>query len=547
MKWDYAQLTPSCDFDYNTARMSPSIEPDTRIVPAEWGVVLALSVLIVAAASLPYLLAYAVPPEHVFGGVLINPADGNSYFAKMRAGLRGEWLFTLPYTAEPGPGAFIFTYYLFLGHVARWTGLNLDAIYHAARALGGLALLLTAYAFVARFFETRRARLAVWALYALGSGLGWLAVPFGVFTADLWVAEAIPFLAVLSNAHFALATALLLWLALWTVPGLSTPSAGPGRWLLIVLATTALAQVLPMALLNVGLLLAGVFVWWVLTQRPAPWAGWVRAWAPAAVFGVAALPWLIHAFTLTLQHPVLSQWNAQNQTPSPPLWDMVIAGGGLLLLAVPGAWRAARRRHPRDMLLLLWLGLGVLALYAPFSLQRRLSVGLWMPLALLAGTGLRAAVWPRLKRAWRPLAAAGLAVALLASNALVYAAALGAVASRDPAVFLSRGQADGLAWLAAHAGRALVAAPPAWGLWVPARSDARVLYGHPFETVDAARREAELTAFYAGQVPGPAFVEKHNVVYVLAPEDSETWAAPAGWPWPVAFEQAGTVIYAPRP
>jgi len=122
----------------------------------------------------------------------------------------------------------------------------------------------------------------------------------------------------------------------------------------------------------------------------------------------------------------------------------------------------------------------------------------------------------------------------------------GGVAPRDPAVFLSRGQADGLAWLAAHAGRALVAAPPAWGLWVPARSDARVLYGHPFETVDAARREAELTAFYAGQVPGPAFVEKHNVVYVLAPEDSETWAAPAGWPWPVAFEQAGTVIYAPR-
>jgi hypothetical protein len=527
--------------------MSSSTEPNQRTAPPEWGVVLALSVLIVAAASVPYWLAYAVPPEHVFAGFLINPADGNSYFAKMREGLRGEWLFTLPYTAEPGPGAFIFTYYLFLGHVARWTGLSLDVIYHGARVLGGLALLLTAYAFVAHFFATRRARLAVWALYALGSGLGWLVVPFGLFTADLWVAEAIPFLAVLSNAHFALATALLLWLALWTVPGLSASPAGPGRWLLIVLATTALAQVLPMALLNVVLLLAGVCVWWVLTQRPATLAAWVRAWAPAALFGAAALPWLIHALALTLQHPMLRQWNAQNQTPSPPLWDTAVAGGGLLLLAVPGVWLAARRRTPREMLLLLWLGLGALALYAPFSLQRRLSLGLWMPLALLAGLGLREVVWPRVKPAWRPLAAAGLGVSLLASNALVYAATLGAIASRDPAVFLTRGQAQGLAWLAAHGGRALVAAPPEWGLWVPARSDARVLYGHPFETVDAAQREAEVTAFYAGVVPGPAFVAKHNVAYVLAPDDDPAWTPPAGWQWPVAFKQAGIVIYASQP
>jgi hypothetical protein len=145
------------------------------------------------------------------------------------------------------------------------------------------------------------------------------------------------------------------------------------------------------------------------------------------------------------------------------------------------------------------------------------------------------------------LAAAGLGVSLLASNALVYAATLGAIASRDPAVFLTRGQAQGLAWLAAHGGRALVAAPPEWGLWVPARSDARVLYGHPFETVDAAQREAEVTAFYAGVVPGPAFVAKHNVAYVLAPDDDPAWTPPAGWQWPVAFKQAGIVIYASQP
>ena len=123
-----------------------SLSTQTAIKPtrSEWRVVLALSALTVAMAGLPYALAYAVPPGYVFSGFLINPVDGNSYFAKMREGMRGEWLFTLPYTAEPGPGAFIFTYYLFLGHVARWAGAGLDCVYHAARTLGGLALLLTA-------------------------------------------------------------------------------------------------------------------------------------------------------------------------------------------------------------------------------------------------------------------------------------------------------------------------------------------------------------------------------------------------------------------
>ena len=90
--------------------------------PVEWPWIIAASLVIVAAAGLPYLLAYRVPPDHIFMGVLVNPADGNSYFAKMREGWRGDWLFTLPYTAQPGAGALIFTYYLFLGHVARWTG-----------------------------------------------------------------------------------------------------------------------------------------------------------------------------------------------------------------------------------------------------------------------------------------------------------------------------------------------------------------------------------------------------------------------------------------
>src|SRR5258708_15605833 len=178
---------------YNTPRMS-SNEISTRQRANGWIFISAASLLIVALASGPYLLAYRVPPDHVFTGVLVNPADGSSYFAKMREGWRGDWLFTLPYAAPTGAGSFLYTYYLFLGHLARWTGASLDLVYGLARAVGGLALLLSAYAFMARFIDARRWRLLAWLLFALGSGLGWLAVPFGAFTSALGVAEAIPFL-----------------------------------------------------------------------------------------------------------------------------------------------------------------------------------------------------------------------------------------------------------------------------------------------------------------------------------------------------------------
>ncbi len=512
-----------------------------------WAGVAVLSLGIVAMASLPYLLAYTVPPDHVFGGILMNPVDGNSYLAKMRAGWRGEWLFTLPYTAEPGPGALLFSYYLFLGHLARWAGLSLDAVYHAARALSGLALLLSAYHFIGRFSASARARLAVWLAYSLGSGLGWLLVLLGRSAGlppDLWVAEAIPFLSIYSHSHFALGAALMLWLVAWTAPPLAGPPR-PVRLALVVAATTLLAQVFPLALLNVGLLLAAWFAWQVVVRRWAPRRWHWRDWLAPAVFGLSAAPWVAYDAWIARVHPVLAAWNALNVTPSPPVWEAALAGGALLLLAVPGLAVAARRGWDREQLLLVWLASGVAALYAPFALQRRLSMGLWMPLALLAGLGLRDWLWPRLKPRWRLLAAAAIVVMLVPSNLLVYAATLAAVARRDRAVFVTQAEAGALRWLEATAGRSIVAAEPEMSLRIPARTDARVIYGHPFETARAAVRRAEVEAFFAGEADPAAFVREHGVSYVVV---NTAGAQPSLRPpadWAIAYAQGEVVIYAP--
>ncbi len=69
--------------------------------------------LLAAALILPFLAGQILAGNgHVFGGFLLNPLDGNSYLAKMRLGLEGEWRFRLPYTAEPGEGAYLFLFYI---------------------------------------------------------------------------------------------------------------------------------------------------------------------------------------------------------------------------------------------------------------------------------------------------------------------------------------------------------------------------------------------------------------------------------------------------
>ncbi len=163
--------------------------------------------------TLPFALAAFIGGrEQVFIGFLANPADGITYLAKMYQGWSGTWLFQLPFSAEPGSGAYLFLFYLFLGHLARWLGLPLIIIFHLARLLGAGLLLFA----LARFYDYVFAgrpdlyRIAFW-LTVIGSGMGWLILALGPPPTDFWVAEAYPFLAMYTNPHFPIGLALILF------------------------------------------------------------------------------------------------------------------------------------------------------------------------------------------------------------------------------------------------------------------------------------------------------------------------------------------------
>jgi len=510
----------------------------------EWRWVAWATLALVIASSLPYLIAWAATPEGArFTGLLFNPQDGNSYIAKMRQGLAGSWRFRLPYTPEPHDGAPVYLFYLLLGQAARWAGLPLILVYHGARVVGGAAMLLAFYALAARLSDEVGERRVMFLLTALGSGFGWLAGPLGLMIADLWIPEAFPSYALLANAHFPLAMGLMAGIACCV---LRVWDAGERRLRFgvgAVAAAAALGMIQPFGLATVFGGLGAALV--ARAARGRPFTRRAAAWV--AVIVVAALPYPLYTQWALHADPVLAEWSSQNVTPSPPVWDWALSYGIVFVLAALGCTLAVRRGREGDWLLLGWVAATVGGMYLPLPLQRRLSIGLGVPLGLLAGMGWRRGVRPRIKPRLRALAR-GLVVTFCALTPLFLAlVTLLAALAGEPWFYLSDGEWAALEWLRDE-GRSegVVLCAPQMGLFVPAWAGQPVVYGHPFETVDAERRLARVEAYWAGemsQAEREVFLRENEVTYALiGPREraiGEGMAEPGG----LVFEAQGVKVY----
>jgi hypothetical protein len=485
------------------------------------------SVIIVALTCLPYLLAWwLAPADTQYTGLLINHFDGESYYAKMQQGARGDWFFHLAFTPEIHDGAFIFTFYLALGHLAGMLGLPIPLIYHLARIVAGLFFLLAAYRFIARFLETVQTRRTAFLLLGFSAGFGWLLAPLGVITADLWVVEGFTFLSIVANPHFPVSIGLMLLLFQQvfeaSVAAIPPPADRRSR------ARQMIAQVLGAG--GLGLLLAVIqpfavpVVLAVLTtylgiltlrDRRLPGPGLLLAGAAAT----SAAPVMLYDLYVYRSNPALAAWSAQNLTPSLPPWNYALGYGLVLLLAIGGIGIALRRRGSADLFLLSWVGsIGVL-LYVPFALQRRFITGLHVPLVLLAAIGLEQIVWPRL-RAHRRALVTGLIVGLSAlTNLLVPLVAVAGVAQGQPPLVMTRDEAGACAWLGEHTPWTdTVLTRPESGQFVPAWAGNRVVYGHPFETIEAETKKEEATHFFSPDATNAerrALLDRYGVSYVF--------------------------------
>jgi hypothetical protein len=136
--------------------------------------------------------------------------------------------------------------------------------------------------------------------------------------------------------------------------------------------------------------------------------------------------------------------------------------------------------------LVLWSSICLGLVFIPWSLQRRFLTGLFLPLAGLSVYGLQ---WIRENSALKLNHLVILTVFLaVPTNLIVITSGLQAISLKDRAVFIDQNLSEGLSWIRENSDQnALVLTNEENGLYVPSLTGRRVVYGHPFETIQAEK------------------------------------------------------------
>ena len=568
-----------------------------RIARREWAWALTVAAVTVALSSIPYVAGYlSQTPDHRFIGAVYDWEDYYSHLAKMQQGMRGAWDYHILFTPEDHPGAPINTFYIALGHLTGALGLSPLPVYHLTRIVCAMILLATVYGFIGAFVPAdgrrtgdhgggdhggsplraraparrtggppcppahrtggppcppdggdhgggnhggsplRDGRRVAYLLACFSSGLGWLVLLLtrsytlgGITPVDFWLIEMTTFFTVLTFPHTCLALAAHLIAFARMVRGLR----GEGDWrdgLVAAGATLLLAVIHPYSLLPLDASLGGYALFRLVRYR--------RAALPPLLllfgFVLLPLPLVWNQYRAIAANPVLSAWQAQSTTFSPPPLHYVLGYGLVLILAVWGGARAVRAREEAATPLLLWPLIVAPLLYAPivFNLQRRMIEGVQVPLAILAATGLVDGLLPAVQRSrlagWlarrgyrrprfgRLVALLTLALTTPSTLYLLLSLTLGVTSGYGP-LYTSQAEMAAVRWLGEHgAPTDTVLSSYEIGGLIPAWSGRRVFWGHWAETIDLAHKRVEAEAFYSSdEFDRPAFLARYDIAYVF--------------------------------
>jgi hypothetical protein len=488
----------------------------------EWRLPLLTGLALAIVTAVPYLFAYAVQtPGHVFMGFFFLGDDANTYLAKMRQGWEGAWAWQNRYTTEMSPAAYLFMFWLVLGHIAALLNLPLIVVFHLARVGAAFALMCGAWLFIRHFIVDRSARRFAFFFCAIGLGMGYVIQAFGqpvIFghqtdTLDWRMPELTAFYSVLALPHFAWSGVFAALGVAFTLKAIERGSLRLG--VLAGAAWLGQASIHP----QMPILMGGATAV-ALLLRPAPWRGWVAA---ALAFAIPA-PYILYSYFAFVGNPEVQRWTFHSKNALPPeTISLFFAIAPQLLLALTGLPGALRRRSREDLFLVAWLGLLAAILYLPNpagDLRRRFLDGLYLPLVVLGARGMYEVILPRLRSAR--------ARALIPFSYVAFAAIGSAFLVLAPLAVAAQGQYtvpkaefDGLKWLGGQPqGRVL--SMPGVGLYVPAYSSDTVYVGHYDETFDYLDKTQIALNLLTGKADLAQFMKDGHIRYVVWTSDLPT-------------------------
>src|SRR5438445_9641909 len=380
-----------------------AVRPVARVAASapgrDWTLPLVMGLVLAIVTAVPYAYAYIVQPhDQVFMGFFYLGDDANTYLAKMRQGWEGAWSWQNRYTTEASPSAYLFMFWILLGHIGAILQVPLIAVFHGARIAAAFALMGAAWLFISHFIEDRSARRFAFFFVAIGLGLGYVIQALGhpvIFgnrtdTLDWRMPELTAFYSVLPLPHFA-------WSGVFAGLGVALTLKAIQRGSLVLGALAGVAWLGQASIHPQMPILMGGATAVALFLRPAPPRGWMAA---TLAFAIPA-PYILYSYFAFVGNPEVQRWTFHSKNALPPeTVSLVFALAPQLLLALTGIPGALRRRSREDVFLLAWLVLLAAILYLPNpagDLRRRFLDALYLPLVVLGARGMYELILPRLR------------------------------------------------------------------------------------------------------------------------------------------------------
>ncbi|MCS7223010.1 MAG: hypothetical protein NZ959_00410 [Armatimonadetes bacterium] len=497
------------------------------VPPTPWWLIVGLSLLW---SWTIYLVGYFVRPEgSSFTWVTQDHAlDVQFYLSLAAQQADGRWFFYDLFTTEPHRPVFFSLHHWLVGFVSSHTGMSLTASYHLIRSLGIVAFHWTAWQLSKQFLKPEQAPLFLFLLSFTAGLIGfWHAMP------ELYTP-----MAFLGVSPFVWGLTLTMGSVIGVVRspttiGWSVVSAF--LFLLLVLTDPSPFPALLFCLL----------IWTILE-------GWISGnWRFNKL--AAVLPGVIALLSLGLywMSDPAGRAVASPPLPPPPIWQVAVAHGWLIVAGVPcvsSAWR----EDPRWRLVILWIVSTAIVVYLnPFLRPRRLFEGVHIPLCLLATRGWYEKILPNSALISRhPLLVRIFLILGICSGLIHYSLwqieqfrsnrALTEKGEGMP-LYLSQCEIEALNWLRSYKEPGAVLCSYQLGPYVPPWTKRKVFVGHWSGTVNLMEKLRAVRLILTGEMPFPTashLFRNHHIRFALITDYERRLAA-----GPIQLDRYGRKIF----
>lgn len=347
--------------------------------------VIVVAIIVLIFNTIPYVFqSMHNPPDKTYVGSFPIIIDKPVYLSAMSQGAEGNWLFAYNYTTEPHERTFIYSFYIFLGHISALLHLSPEVIFFIGRFIFGLILIITIIYLIRYFVNDSNQRKIAYLLVFFSSGIGWLTQ--NADSPDLWIPDFMPMVRFSYFPHMVLANILLI-LIVWSF----YKSCIDKKFKLALLAGFLgfiLNIVLPFHSFTVYSLLSAFVLLNFVIKRSLDKTYLKNILAFLAI----SLPSFLYMVYLGISDPFWKEVSKFNSLATSDISTVLSGYGFILIFAAIGIYTLYENKNQHFQILFLWIAISFVLAYLPFiPMQRRaLETGSYIPIAIVASFGVSA-------------------------------------------------------------------------------------------------------------------------------------------------------------